>query len=438
MRANSFTQRSLSSRSSASLLALLALGGVLQATPAVQGLSDTPRLRQQHQRALERERALGVERVELGDGRYQLQLPEGVQTESVRERGGLHWVYEGQEVFTDLPDEGLRGMVYLQAEEKKTDLDRLLGSVAVDNLGRRWSLDGVDELAIREAIAAYDELVASEFGLEEVDASPVPEVDDPEPGGWAYVRDLSWTTTDCDGDGEDDIFRYGADDRVVSSNPMTTRQKKVVLISCPGGTGSGVMVDNEWLLTAAHVITTSGGTAYNPSTYDICTLGNYQTGAQYFDADIAVIPGGYTGDGDLNDDYAVVHLTSRPGVGWMAISSASNSTIRRADSYNCGYPSYGPGCSSTSVTKIHSDHVAGKQYWSKGDLFGTTSNKIKTRLDIATGHSGGPFYYYPSGCCGAHYVTGVCAAYVNPAIGSSYTGGPKGSAIRSWVIATTP
>jgi V8-like Glu-specific endopeptidase len=198
------------------------------------------------------------------------------------------------------------------------------------------------------------------------------------------------------------------------------------------------MVDDEWLLTAAHVITTSGGVFYNPSTYDICTLGNYQSGAQYFDADIAVMPGGYTGDGDINDDYAVVHLTTRPGVGWMAISSASNSTIKRADSYNCGYPSYGPGCASTSVSPIHSYHVSGKQYWSRGDLFGTTSNRIKTRLDIATGHSGGPFYYYPSGCCGAHYVTGVCAAYVDPAIGSSYTGGPKGSAIRSWVITNTP
>ncbi len=424
---------------STTLIALLTLTSTLAAAPAPQELPDVAQLRSQHERALERERALGVERIELGDGRYQLRPPASLQTESVRERGGLYWVYEGQQVFSDLPEESQGGMVYLEADEKKDDLDRLIGSVAVDHYGRRWSLDGVDELAMREAIAAYDELVANEFGLEQVeDASAAAEVDDPEPGGWAYVRDLSWTTTDCDGDGEKDVFRYGSDDRVVSSNPMTTRQKKVVLISCPGGTGSGVMVDDEWLLTAAQVITTSGGVFYNPSTYDICTLGNYQSGAQYFDADIAVMPGGYTGDGDINDDYAVVHLTTRPGVGWMAISSASNSTIKRADSYNCGYPSYGPGCASTSVSPIHSYHVSGKQYWSRGDLFGTTSNRIKTRLDIATGHSGGPFYYYPSGCCGAHYVTGVCAAYVDPAIGSSYTGGPKGSAIRSWVITNTP
>ena len=60
------------------------------------------------------------------------------------------------------------------------------------------------------------------------------------------------------------------------------------------------------------------------------------------------------------------------------------------------------------------------------------------RVDIAKGHSGGPFYYYPSGCCGSHYITGVNSAFVNPAIGSSYTGGPKGSAIRTWVITNTP
>ena len=72
---------------------------------------------------------------------------------------------------------------------------------------------------------------------------------------------------------------------------------------------------------------------------------------------------------------------------------------------------------------------------SSGDLFGTTSKRVKTRIDSGPGHSGSPFYYYPSGCCGSHYVTGVLAGHVDFWIGTDYTGGPKGSAIRSWVIA---
>ena len=415
-------------------LTLAALGGGLGASAQSQDPSDPLLLRERHQRALEREHRLGVERVDIGGGRYQLGLPAGLQTESVRERGGIYWTYEGQYVFTDRPAGSRGGMVFMEPEQRQSDVERLLGSVAVDEYGRRWSLDGVDELALQDSIAAYDEIVAQEFGLEPVAPMMIEEEEELDPGGWAYVRPMTWYDRDCNSDGDEDIFRYDSDDRSVSANPMSTRQKKVVLISTPGGTGSGVMVDDEWILTAAHVITTSSGSFYNPSTYDICTYGNYQSGADYFDADIAIMPGGYTGDGDWNDDYAVIHLTSKPRVGWMAISQASNSTIKSADSYNTGYPSFGPGCASTSVTPIHS----GSRCCSKGDLFGTTANRIKTRLDVATGHSGDPFYYYPSGCCGSHYVTGVCAAFVDPAVGSAYTGGPKGSAIRSWVIANTP
>lgn len=422
-----------------SILALLAIGGLAQAAPQEQ--VGVTQLRNQHQRAIERERAEGIERIQLGSGRYQLRLPDGLQTEEVREENGVYWIYEGQEVFTDLPEERIDGMVYVEPEQEQTEVDQLLGSVSVDRYGRRWSLQGVDEAAMQDAIRAYDELVAGEFGLEAPELEPAsPEPAQLDPGGWAHVTNLSWSQVDCDGDGGADTFLYGGDNRSLSSNLMSVRQRKVVLISTPGGRGSGVMVDDEWLLTAAHVITTSGGSFYNPSTYDIVTYGNYQTPAETFTADCAVMPGGYSGDGDINDDYAVVRLTSRPGVGWMAISSASNSTIKSADAYNVGYPgsNKGTGCSSTSATSIHGGHITGEQFWSKGNLFGTTSRKIKTRVDIAKGHSGGPFYYYPSGCCGSHYITGVNSAFVNPAIGSSYTGGPKGSAIRTWVITNTP
>jgi len=392
-------------------------------------------LETEHKKALEREAALGVTRRLVGDSSYELLLPAGLETPEVKEEDGLYWTYEGQQTFTDLAGERGPRWVWLEDEQEQSLMDQLLTSQAIDAYGRRWTLSGVDPAAVAERLAAYNEEVGHDVSLER----EAPQQDgELERGGWALFSPSTFFFRDCDTDGNTDIMRWDSDGRSVVANPMTTRQKKVVIISTPGGSGSGVMVDNEWLLTAAHVITTSGGAFYNPSTYSITTLGNYQTGAQAFSADIAVMPGSYTGDGDCNDDYAVVHLTSNPGVGWMAISSASNSTIRNADGYNVGYPSFGPSCASTAVVPIIAGEPSGTGYWSKGDVFKLTSKKIKTRIDIATGHSGGPFFYYPSGCCGSHYVTGVVSGWYSPAVGSDYNGGPKGPAIRSWVATNTP
>ncbi|MEO0972510.1 MAG: hypothetical protein AAFX85_05390 [Pseudomonadota bacterium] len=152
-----------------------------------------------------------------------------------------------------------------------------------------------------------------------------------------------------------------------------------------------------------------------------------------------VKPGSYSGDGDFNDDYAVLRLSTKPTkIGWMAISSASNSTIKNADSYKSAYPSYGPGCAANSPSPQVIGLGARRQYWMKGDLFDTTSSRIKTRLDAGPGESGGAYYYYPSGCCGSHYITGVHAGFVDVGVGNDYHGGPKGSAIRDWVATNTP
>jgi V8-like Glu-specific endopeptidase len=388
-----------------------------------------------HTAALEQEKALGIERVSKGPDTYELLPPADLEVMDLKEENGLFWIYEGQETFTDLPDDSGSQLVWLEGERELPLMDQLHGSKAIDSYGRLWTLGGFDQSVVADRIATYDDEVSREFGLEAPSSEPAGEL---EKGGWAMFKPSTWYFTNCDADPADEIIRWGSDGRNLVSNPMSTRQKKVVIISCPGGTGSGVMVDDEWLLTAAHVITTSGGTFYNPSTYQISTLGNYQTGAQAFNADTAIMPGGYSGDGDINDDYAVVHLTSKPGVGWMAISQAGNSTIKNADGYNVGYPSFGPGCASTSVTAINSGEPSGAGYWSCGDVFKLTSKKIKTRIDSATGHSGGPFYYYPSGCCGSHYVTGVVSGWYSPSVGSDYVGGPKGPAIRSWVATYTP
>lgn len=389
------------------------------------------------ERSIEREKALGLERILTGPNQFQYALPAGLETPSVIEENGVISVYEGQSTFDVRGAAPSPRLIVTGEEEATSPVEDMIGSLRVDEYGRRWRAVDVNRGSLLDAIDRYDALVESRFGQE-----PGAETRDPfrrrpsEAGdrGLAIWRPMSWTRTDCDGDGVPDIIRYGSEDRSLASSPMTTRQQKVVLIQ-GNRWGSGVMVDSNTVLTAAHVVTNASGATFATASFDVLTRGNYQAGAVARTVTAITLPGGYTGDGDFSDDYALLHLNSSPSVGWMAISRASNSTIKAADSYNAGYPDFTPGAASNLVAGTLSSFWGVRQYWSKGDLFGTTAKRVKTRLDSGPGHSGSPFYYYPSGCCGSHFVTGVLAGHVDFWIGTDYTGGPKGSAIRSWVIA---
>ena len=420
-----------------SLLVLTLLSATASAAPQADGAARSNQPKTLEERALEREQALGLQRIQVGPNEFEYALPPGLDTPDVVEKDGLISMYEGQSTFDIRPTPASPQLIMQRREAATSPVEDMIGSVRIDEYGRRWRTVDVDRGALMDAIARYDALVESKFGAEPGAVSEDPfqrRAPEQVTEGLAMWKPLSWTRTDCDGDGVNDIIRYGADDRSLAASPMTTRQKKVVLIQ-GARWGSGVMVDSNTVLTAAHVVCGPGGSPYAPSGYEILTRGNYQSGAVLRTATSFTIPGGYTGDGDFSDDYALVHLNSSPSVGWMAISRASNSTIKNADCYNAGYPEYTPGGALNYVLGQIVSRWGMKQYWSSGDLFGTTSKRVKTRIDSGPGHSGSPFYYYPGGCCGSHYVTGVLAGHVDFWIGTDYTGGPKGSAIRSWVIA---
>lgn len=423
-------------RSSLSLLAAALLGLVGSASAS----QDAPSVFEDLKlRALGREQALGLERIQVGTGGYHYRLPRGLETPELRESKGLIWAYDGQEVFTEGYDPAVPLMVKLQPEERRTVVESLLGTVEVDQYGRRWQVIGVEDDGLVDAIAAYDSLVQGTVGLEPgvTPQDPLlPESDeDSEDLGWVRWVPLTWYMTNCDSDSDAEIMRWGSDGRSESSNPMSTRQVKVVIVTSPRGRGTGVMVDSNTVLTAAHVVSNSSGSKYSASNIDVMTRGNYQAGALALGATSVTLPSSYSGDGDFSDDYALIDLSSSPGVGWMAISQASNSTIKSAKAYTTGHPGFGPGCASTSESAINSGFTAATQYWGTGNLFGTTSKRIKTRLDAGPGQSGSPIYYYPGGCCGSHYVTGVLSGYVDVWVGNDYVGGPKGRSFRSWAIA---
>ncbi len=127
----------------------------------------------------------------------------------------------------------------------------------------------------------------------------------------------------------------------------------------------------------------------------------------------------------------------------MAISEASDSIIEAATNYHLGHPGHKPDCNSNYYTDgivvVDETYYYGmKMYWVDGEVFSLSSTIIRTRLDSGLGMSGGPIFYYPYGYGGSHFITGLMSGYTHRILAPDYTGGPKGPAIRAWVINHTP
>ncbi len=195
------------------------------------------------------------------------------------------------------------------------------------------------------------------------------------------------------------------------------------------------MVDDNWMLTAAHCVTDGSGNAFVPSGFLACTRGNAQAGTTCHTVDQVTVSPRWRGRGAVHD-YAVLRLSRPPGVGAMLISQASNSTIVAANGFHTGYPGSLFGCAANNPTPVLTVSGASDGIYSTGDVYSAAGRKIRTRIDTGAGESGGPFFYYPSGCCSSEFLTGVLSGYTRSAV--PHTGGPKGSTIRSWVIANTP
>ena len=86
-----------------------------------------------------------------------------------------------------------------------------------------------------------------------------------------------------------------------------------------------------------------------------------------------------------------------------------------------------------TTTGNESLYLAGYLYAQTGVIESASGSTLQTKLDASGGQSGRPIYYYPGGCCGAHYLTGLVNKGVHSIFGS-WTGGPKARSIRSWVI----
>ena len=279
-------------------------------------------------------------------------------------------------------------------------------------------------------------------------------------GEQVELIDTSWARCFC-ADADDQgyvIWNHSSDSLSKALDPLIDRNRKIIWRA--SGSGSATMVDSRWALTAAHLVTNSStGFPIDVTNVKWCTMENLQentTGgyeAECFDTDLITPNPTYGVNPGPVTDYAVVKLSAAPGVGWFAISQADDSTISSHSDYTAGYPRRTLGCgTNTGAPTVDTDYGGSHLYVAVGDIQSTPSGQVKYDTSTALGMSGGIHYYCPDGPCpDGHYLTGVqtnvqattCAGLIGTncqgnSCAGGYSTGPKGSAIRSWVINNTP
>jgi len=348
-----------------------------------------------------------------------------------------------------VPDQVLTGM--------DPDPDRYFGvglAIRIDSLGREWLLIAVDAERVAEKRAAYDVMVEDLFGVEPGERLEAAWVEPDNAGQVELGVAMSWNKWNCTGGGwylfepeDDPLFDVAA--------PMNSRQRKMMFLATDdpdkeyGAYCSGVMVDEDTILTAAHCVNNL------PEDQYWCSMGNLDIHSipvgvypSCHQGDAVVIAPGWTGSTSFSNDYALVHLVDGPGKGWMPLSSVGDDITESPD-YVRGYPRRGQDCLSNTVFNslltTDDDFVGRIMMGADGYVQTVLPDYVKWDTGAARGISGAPHFYCPSGYCGAgHWITGVtayslldsCPGTGNPEVcPTGATTGPRAAAIRDWVRA---
>lgn len=378
-------------------------------------------------------------------------LPDGYNAPApFTDDQGITWIYDGQERMSAEADEASEPTWVWEDGTKGARLsliEQLYDTLMTDRYGRRWIPIDIDETKVLDEIAAYDDLVDADAEL----AAELPGLDalieDTAPGftGWSLEQNLGYVTSDCSGDGEDDTAIWGSESRT-RANPMNGEDEKTVFIVVQSaGTSSkcsGVFVDDDTILTAAHCLYNKNGVQLDFSgsgqnaTGGACTRENLQTGADCAAITSIRRPGGYDPTSDpVEYDYGLFNIDENNGYGnWMAISAASDATLTAATHFTTGTPRWLAGTCTANATASGTidNNYAGRFAYSESVSGAVNAGTwYGTHLDSAKGQSGSGIWYFPTS---AHYITMVMSRH-KWHFTDDYVGGPKGPDLRSWAIA---
>lgn len=357
--------------------------------------------------------------------------------------GVFVWTYAGREA--ELLD-GARSDGWTWVDDSEPALAAgPSDALRIDAEGDVYRVESFDRAALAEKLgstsADVDEAVDESFPDETWLDGEEPYV------GWVYDTPLSWSVEECDSAGNED-WVWNSDSRTWVNSPMDNREEKAVVIVRNGSPMcSGVMVDSDSVLTAAHCLWTSGGSAISVGQLGVCSRENLQSGADCSTVEAKIIPSGYTiGSDPIGLDFALLDLdeTDITDGEFMALSSASDSSIAAEDQDTTGYPGYLPGsCSAGSGTSnditnnsltVDDSYDGAKAFRETGSITWTGADWFGTTLDAVSGQSGSPIYYFPSSGSTTHFVTAVLSRG-RSIIGPAYIAGPKVSQFKSFVEA---
>jgi hypothetical protein len=404
-------------------------------------------------------------RVDNGDGTYYRALPTSASTAPFW-RGPLHFVYDGQQDFAWTPKDWDSVTLNDDPVQAPDDggIHGLIGSVSVDELGRRWVVDAVDLPALNAKIDAYNIDIGGE-NTTPMGQAPPQDADGPGDVDW---EPMSWKSEKCAG-GEKDAFWYDHDLSTQHSTHDSVRDTVGVVYAWTkafGGTKpdeyslqpvcSGFFVDSSTFVSAAHCFFDDElkVRSFESEQIVVCTRGNHAAGAACSNVGPFFVNQPEFVDGPnktirISWDIAVLKLLSPIGDGRrLRMSRAGKDTVATEPSIVIGHPGYWnyPTCQENIFPDRQQQYAPGGQYLltstryireQKSDMIrGSRNSVLRTRLTGGKGQSGGPMIYHcqiTEVCTGSPFAIAVAAGKFSRGT-KQFTGGPFMRDRRSWVL----